>query len=141
MATGFQIWPQQCFIKGKNQLGLTQSQNFPSYSPGWCLAQHSPLSLSVQTVFSPSHCPFIYSIYHQLVCEDVVTEHVENLTKVKIDNAHCSPIVNQASHLIIEGYWIGKALFPLHSSIPTILNRPLVPPSRAVALSASQELR
>lgn len=92
------------------------------------ITEHSPWSLSVQTVFSPSHCPFIQSMHRQLICENVKAENVENLTKVEIGNIHHSPIVHQASRLIVDGCWIGKALFLLQSSMPAIPNHPLLLP-------------
>jgi len=68
-----------------------------------------------------------------------MAESVENLAKFELDTNHCSLLIHQASHLITDGYWVGKAIFPLHSSMPVIPNGPLIPPS--CGLSGSQKLK
>jgi len=45
----------------------------------------------------------------QLVYEDVVGHNAKGLPEVHLDNIHCSPLIDQASHFIIEVYQIGQA--------------------------------
>lgn len=46
----------------------------------------------------------------------------ESLTAVEINNIHSSPVIHQTSLLIIEGYYVGQAWFPLHKSTLTTPN-------------------
>ncbi|KAK4829074.1 hypothetical protein QYF61_002018 [Mycteria americana] len=68
------------------------------------MTDHHPLGLAIQPVFNPPHCLLIQPILHQLLYEDLMGDTVESLTEVQVDNIHCSPLIYQASHFIIEGY-------------------------------------
>jgi len=68
--------------------------------------QLTAVSLVAQTVFSPPHCPPTWSVLHQLVSQDAVGYSVERLDKVQTNRIHCSPLIYQCSHLIIEDYQV-----------------------------------
>ena len=84
---------------------------------------HHPLGLAVEPVFNPPHCLLIQPILHQLLYE---ADSAKSPTDVKVDNIHCSPIVYQASHFIIEGYQVGQAWLCCYESVLTIPNQLLV---------------
>lgn len=48
--------------------------------------------------------------------------HSERLTKVKMNNTHCSSLVPRAIHFIIEGYEGGQAPFVLRKMKPALTN-------------------
>lgn len=51
--------------------------------------------------------PLISLIRCQFLYEDAIGDGIKNLTKVKVDKTHCSPLVHQASHLSTEGSQVG----------------------------------
>lgn len=66
---------------------------------------HPSLSLAAKPVFDPLHCLLIQSAHRRLLYEDVTGDNV----KSQVDNIHCSFLIHQTSHLIVEGYQVDQA--------------------------------
>ena len=105
---------------------LTQPQYRPLGYPtndwppaGLHAVDHNTLRLAAQLVFSPPHCPFVESVLHQLVHEDVMGDSVYSFAKVKANNIHCSHLLHQASHHIGAGYPVAEGWFLLHKFLLT----------------------
>ena len=48
-----------------------------------------------------------------------MSDCVQSLAEVKVDNIHCSPFIYPASHAMVESYQIGQAWFPFGESMLT----------------------
>lgn len=70
------------------------------------------------------------SVIPQLVLKEAAMgKIVQSLAEVEINNIHGSPLIHWANHLLIEGYELAQAWFPLHKSmhfgkVPTIPDFP-----------------
>lgn len=40
--------------------------------------------------------------------KDVIEDSVKSLGEVKVDNLHCSSLINPSRHAIMDGYQIGQ---------------------------------
>lgn len=63
---------------------------------------HQPLGPAVQTVINPPHCLLIQPISKNLSMRILWDSVFSDSLKVQVDNAHCSPLIYQASSFIIE---------------------------------------
>jgi len=79
----------------------------------------TPLRAPVQTVFNPPHHLLIQPIHQQVLYEDLMGDSVKGPTVVQVDNSHCSPLICQASHFIIEIYQVGQARLPIGEAMLT----------------------
>lgn len=82
------------------------------------------LSLAVQPVFSSPHCQLIYLIFHQLLHDDLTGDSIKGLSEVQLDNLHCSSLIYQISHFIVEDHRFGQKRLSPHESM---LNTPCLP--------------
>ncbi|KAK4824875.1 hypothetical protein QYF61_021082 [Mycteria americana] len=69
---------------------------------------HHPLGPVIQTVSNPPRCLLSQPIHQQLLCGDLMGNSVKILTEVEVGNIHCSPLIQQASHLILKVYQVGQ---------------------------------
>ncbi|GAB0181629.1 hypothetical protein GRJ2_000628200 [Grus japonensis] len=63
--------------------------------------------------------PFSRFSIHLIVClsspyinkfyEDLIGNSIKGLTEMQVDNIHCSPLIYQASHFVVEVYQAGEA--------------------------------
>lgn len=57
----------------------------------------SPLSVPIQLVFNPLHCPLVWPKRQQLLYEGLMGDSVEDLPVVQVDSIYCSPLIYQAN--------------------------------------------
>lgn len=63
------------------------------------------LQLGSETSFQFYSLSYLY--FQQLVYKDVMGDRVKSLTKSTVNDIHCSPLIYQASHDILEGDQVG----------------------------------
>lgn len=95
------------FLHGKKVTGLQLDTpaTSPAFEPYSSASLQSTCKLTV-------HCPFIYYVIHQYVecyASGVTGHNAEGPAEVERNNIHCSPLICQACHLIIEVYQFGQA--------------------------------
>ena len=75
------------------------------------------LLLAVQLIFHPQCCLLTQSIALQSDYKDILGDHSEGLTKVRVYNILCSPLVYRTSHPILEDNEVGQERFALGKSV------------------------
>ena len=66
-----------------------------------------------------THLTVCLSSPYQLLYEDLLGDSVKGPAEVQVDNIHCSPLVYQASHFIVEVYQVGQARIPFGEAMLT----------------------
>lgn len=69
----------------------------------FCFAEGNKLKVEIQPAFCPFHSQLTQPVFSQLLHEAVIEEIVKGLTKVTVNNIHCSPFMHQTRYLILEG--------------------------------------
>lgn len=100
----------------------------------FCAADHHPLGLLLQPVFSPWH-----RLPPQLVYEDLTGDGVNNLTEVQVDIIQCSPLiptVERGEMMVFPCCWQWRWPTRCHF-FPTLFPAPLSFPSLGRYLGVS----
>jgi len=80
---------------------------------------HHLLGPAIQPFFNPPQSLLIQHIIQQLLYVYFMRNNIKSLAVVQVVNIHCSPLIYQASHFIIEGYQVGQVWLPFGEDMLT----------------------
>lgn len=79
----------------------------------------------------PSSSPFIQTVMSKCEYKNIVGDRVECLTYIKVNEIHCSSLIQQFSHFTIESNQASHEWFTFDKSMPIVLNHFLLVPRNA----------